>query len=94
MKSFPFDKYLIRILTLERPSDTLKSLLMAHGYQFLRLLKANSGDTLWVHKSVRDSLDVAASCKINTMKKYLERPTARVPPAEDANKDNYCDEEP
>ena len=93
MKAFPFDKYLIRILTLERPSDALKALLTNHGYQFLRLLKANSGDTLWVHKSVKDSLDVSASCKINTMKKYLERPTSRVPPPEEANKDNYCDTE-
>ena len=91
MKTFPFDKYLIRILTLERPSEILKSLLTSHGYQFLRLLKANSGDTLWVHKSVKDSLDVTASCKINTMKKYLERPTSRVPPPEEDSNGNYCE---
>jgi hypothetical protein len=88
MKGFPFDKYRFNIITLERPSDNLKALLTSHGYQFLRLLKANSGDTLWIHKSQAGKLNVKASCKIDTMKKYLERPTSRV--AEDEEKDDYC----
>jgi hypothetical protein len=89
MKSFPFDKYRFNIITLERPSDTLKDLLTQHGYQFLRLLKANSGDTLWMHKSMEGLLDVKASCKIDTTKKYLERPTARL--TKDEERDDYCD---
>lgn len=90
MKGFPFDKYRFNIITLERPSDTLKDLLTQHGYQFLRLLKANSGDTLWIHKSMEGLLDLRASCKIDTMKKYLERPTARQ--SKEEERDDYCDE--
>jgi hypothetical protein len=90
MKSFPFDKYRFNIITLERPTETLKALLTQHGYQFLRLLKANSGDTLWIHKSMEGLLDLPASCKIDTMKKYLERPTARQ--SKDEEKDDYCND--
>mmetsp|Transcript_13726 Transcript_13726/g.22715 ORF Transcript_13726/g.22715 Transcript_13726/m.22715 type:complete len:327 (-) Transcript_13726:2895-3875(-) len=91
MKGFPFDKYRFNIITLERPNDALKEMLTTNGYQFLRLLKANSGDTLWIHKSMVGKLDVKASCKIDTMKKYLEQPTARVP-ADDQGKDYFCEE--
>lgn len=88
MESFPFDKYRFTIITLERPSDALADVLTRNGYQFLRLLKENSGDTLWVHKSTVDELDVKASCKIDTMKKYMERPTARQ--TVKVEKDDYC----
>jgi hypothetical protein len=88
MKAFPFDKYRFNIITLERPSDDLKILLTKHGYQFQRLLKANSGDTLWIHKSMDGKLDVEAACKIDTMKKYLEQPTAR--PPKDEEKVYFC----
>lgn len=91
MKGFPFDKYRFNIITLERPNDALKAMLTKHGYQFLRLLKANSGDTLWIHKSMDGKLDVEASCKIDTMKKYLEQPTERV--AVDTGKEYFCKEE-
>ena len=88
MEGFPFDKYRFTIITLERPSKALTDLLTRNGYQFLRLLKKNSGDTLWVHKSMVDQLDVRASCKIDTMKAYMERPTARI--SVKIQKDDYC----
>lgn len=88
MEGFPFDKYRITIITLERPSDALSKVLTRNGYQYLRLLKVNSGDTLWVHESMVDQLDIKASCKIDTMKKYLERPTARHTVV--IEKDDYC----
>lgn len=51
MEKFPFDRYLIRVLTVERPSANLRDLLQAHGYMFLKDL-AWWGETLWAHKSM------------------------------------------
>ncbi|GKZ01034.1 hypothetical protein MPSEU_001054800 [Mayamaea pseudoterrestris] len=50
MHDFPFDEYTIQILTVERPSKRLKSLLESHGYVFLKDL-AWWGETLWAHQS-------------------------------------------
>ena len=50
MQHFPFDKYTIKILTIERPSNDLKKLLETHGYIMLKSL-AWWGETLWAHKS-------------------------------------------
>lgn len=60
MQTFPFARYRFNVLTVERPSDTLKSLLETNGYVFLKLLKQNSGETLWAHKSQLESLDMRA----------------------------------
>ena len=88
MEGFPFDKYRFTIITIERPSDALSEVLTRNGYQLLRLLKANLVDMLWVHKNMVDQLDVKASCKIDTMKAYRERPTARH--IVNIEKDDYC----
>lgn len=48
MQHFPFDRYLIRVLTIERPSEELRHLLQQHGYIFLKDL-AWWGETLWAH---------------------------------------------
>ena len=50
MQHFPFDKYTIRILTIERPSNDLKKMLELHGYLMLKSL-AWWGETLWAHES-------------------------------------------
>ena len=50
MSSFPFEEYTIRLLTIERPSQELSSLLEAHGYLMLKKL-VWWGETLWAHKS-------------------------------------------
>lgn len=49
MKGFPFDKYMIKCLTIERPKDELKSLLETNGYK--HVLDFKRGDTLWAHES-------------------------------------------
>jgi len=66
MSSFPFSQYRFNIITLERPSENLQETLRSHGYQFERLLKKNSHDTLWIHKSMQGKLDFEAACKIDT----------------------------
>jgi hypothetical protein len=50
MKDFPFDKYSIKIMTVERPGKDLRKLFESQGYVFLKDL-AWWGETLWAHKS-------------------------------------------
>jgi hypothetical protein len=50
MQNFPFDKYRIKVLTVERPKDNLKKLFAKEGYIHLKDL-AWWGETLWAHKS-------------------------------------------
>jgi hypothetical protein len=64
MGTFPFEKYQFNILTLERPSDALSMLLQNKGYKCLKTLKYGAGqkprETLWVHQSMTESLDLSA----------------------------------
>lgn len=50
MKDFPFEKYTIRVLTVERPNKKLKALLTEKGYMYLADL-STWGEYLWCHKS-------------------------------------------
>lgn len=50
MQVFPFEKYQIKVLSIERPSNDLRLLLEKHGYIFLKDL-AWWGETLWAHSS-------------------------------------------
>ena len=47
---FPFDKYLFRVMSIERPSNKLKRVLRAHGYSKLAgPLKASAwGEEMWL----------------------------------------------
>jgi len=91
MSSFPFDQYRFNVITLERPSANLQELLKAHGYQFERLLKKNSGDTLWIHKSMNGKLDVEAACKIDSEGYfYHEGDISKKKTAPPVIKDSYC----
>lgn len=51
MKDFPFDKYVISFITIERPRPALKDLLESNGYKFVTIL-IYWGETLWVHESI------------------------------------------
>lgn len=60
LEDFPFDNpYLIRIMTIERPTAPLRYLLEEKGFVFLKLLSI-FGETLWVHKSQLPVLDVSS----------------------------------
>lgn len=76
MQSFPFDDYQFSVLTIERPSDTLKALLEKNDYMFLKLLKRNSGETIWVHRSQLDSLDRRALDLETESYKYRDSDTS------------------
>lgn len=58
MNDFPFEKYIIQVLTVERPKNDLKERLQANGYKLLRIISA-FGETLWAHESVLESLDMS-----------------------------------
>lgn len=57
MESFPFDRYTVRVITIERPKVALRDLLRSKGYKLLKLLSAY-GETLWVHESQVAVLDI------------------------------------
>lgn len=75
MKGFPFQKYRFNLMSLERPSDQMKTLLANHGYKFYKLIKKNSGDTLFFHESAEKQLDFKAANAIDTSVFYHEQPT-------------------
>jgi hypothetical protein len=60
MKDFPFDDYVIKIMTIERPKDDLKELLDKYGYLFLQKI-SKWGETIYCHKSFLSSLDFASA---------------------------------
>eukprot|EP00980_Cylindrotheca_fusiformis_P005689 scaffold1186_cov80-Cylindrotheca_fusiformis.AAC.3 len=55
MEDFPFDKYKMHFLTVERPKLGLQKILKSNGYRFVMKL-IYWGETLWVHESVLESL--------------------------------------
>ena len=57
MKDFPFEKYTIKILTVERPKEDLQALLREKGYEFIKTISYFQ-ETLWVHSSFKDELDL------------------------------------
>ena len=50
MEAFPFEKYTIRLMTIERPTRPLIKILNNNGYFLLKYLH-EWGETLWTHNS-------------------------------------------
>lgn len=59
MSAFPFQEYQFNIMTLERPSQQLRKLLDSNDYVLLKSLKERT-ETIWVHQSMMESLDLSA----------------------------------
>ena len=59
MASFPFLEYRFNIMTVERPTDMLSNTLADNGYVLLKTIKKNI-ETLWVHNSILDTLNMSA----------------------------------
>jgi len=51
MKDFPFTKYQVNIMTIERPKQELRTLLTENSLVFVMNL-TTWGETLWVHNSL------------------------------------------
>lgn len=57
MTNFPLSDYRIRLLTVERPKADLQTLLERFGYE--KILRVSRwGETLWVHKDFKESMDM------------------------------------
>ena len=72
MSSFPFAQYRFSVMTVERPSDVLSTLLTANGYLLLKTVKRNT-ETLWVHDSIIGDLDKSALDIDSQNYRYRER---------------------
>jgi hypothetical protein len=58
MKAFPLRQYTIRIMTIERPNESLRKLLEQQGYQqILRL--SRWGETLWIYSEFEAEMDLS-----------------------------------
>jgi len=67
MGDFPFDKYTFKVMTIERPKPDLQEKLKQNGYEFLRKI-SGFGETLWVHESSKDSLDLSSLERFKSFK--------------------------
>jgi hypothetical protein len=72
MREFPFDRYTIHVLTVERPDEALSSLLVQNGYKVLKQLK-KWGETVWIHESAEDMIDRSALDIDTENYKYREK---------------------
>jgi Methyltransferase FkbM domain len=59
MKDFPFHEYSFNVMTVERPKDDLKALFEKFDYELVARIGLH-GETLWVRKAYRDSLNIAS----------------------------------
>lgn len=66
MNDFPFDRYQMKLMTVERPNDDLKILLAQHGYIYLKDLVL-WGETLWAHNSTGITPDHPKVTNITTL---------------------------
>mmetsp|Transcript_6 Transcript_6/g.10 ORF Transcript_6/g.10 Transcript_6/m.10 type:complete len:331 (-) Transcript_6:1369-2361(-) len=65
MSSFPFDKFTISVLTVERPNQNLLDLFEKHGYKyFIRLSKW--GEQAFIHESAMVELDTISALSFET----------------------------
>lgn len=85
LSSFPFSDYRFNVLTVERPSESLSDLLNHNGYSLLKTLKAGK-ETLWIHESIQDRIDVSALNIDSQNYKYRENTAEqRIAPEEITN---------
>ncbi len=77
MTSFPLEEYRIRIMTIERPKQKLRTYLESHGYlEILRL--SRWGETLWIHGSFQEGMDLTHLQEFHGKKQYQEQKAREV----------------
>lgn len=59
MSSFPFSKYRFNVMTVERPNASLSQILTSNGYILLKTLLKPT-ETLWIHQSMVEKVDMTA----------------------------------
>ena len=72
MTDFPLSEYRIRIMTIERPNETLQIFLESHGYRnVLRL--SRWGESLWIHESFQETMDMTNLEDFHGAKQHKEQ---------------------
>mmetsp|Transcript_4314 Transcript_4314/g.10411 ORF Transcript_4314/g.10411 Transcript_4314/m.10411 type:complete len:336 (+) Transcript_4314:112-1119(+) len=72
MNEFPLAEYRIRILTIERPKQNLRTYLESYRYkQVLRL--SRWGETLWIHEAFEAQMDMTHLEEFHGKKQYAEQ---------------------
>lgn len=57
MQHFPFDQYSIKFMSIERPNDGLRALLIKNGYEDVGGI-GDFGETLWAYGATKHLLDL------------------------------------
>jgi len=66
-KDFPWNKYKIMTITVERPKQDLREALALNGYVQIRSVENGNGNAVWVHSSVVTSPDQLQKLIMNYM---------------------------
>mmetsp|Transcript_53059 Transcript_53059/g.60085 ORF Transcript_53059/g.60085 Transcript_53059/m.60085 type:complete len:339 (-) Transcript_53059:430-1446(-) len=66
MDSFPFDKYRIKVLTVERPKPRFFTIMEEQGYRCVGEI-SKFGEHLWVHKDFESDLDMESVHNVTTI---------------------------
>lgn len=76
MKNFPFDRYTVKLFTIERPKQELIDLLYNYGYEYLAANNEYGMETLWAHESIMTKMNVTVieeeKWLYNITTKYLQ----------------------
>ena len=59
MKSFPFSRYRIKVMTVERPDEELRRLFQSHGFVLMATI-SKFGETIWIHTNALKTLNLDA----------------------------------
>ena len=77
MSGLDLDHYVVRVLTVERPSPSLVAKLRARGFTYA-FNHGSFGDQLWLHQTVPDGLDVALRVAKERYVKWTRATTSKL----------------
>ena len=77
MSGLDLDHYVVRVLTVERPSPSLVAKLRARGFTYA-FNHGGFGDQLWLHQTAPDGLDVALRVAKERYVKWTRATTSKL----------------
>lgn len=78
MTVFPLEKYRVKLMTIERPTEKLRKLLASKGYIQIQRL-SRWGETLWAHGDTINELDMSRLTEFHAKRQYLlEKETSKL----------------
>lgn len=70
MNVFPIEKYKVKLMTIERPKEKLRELLLSKNYVQIQRL-SRWGETLWAHREIIGDLDMSRLDEFNAKRQHL-----------------------